>query len=83
MQNTGQPHLLDPSATAEFLGLAGPGVLAVWRCTKRYDLPYIRVGSKIMYDMNDLVAFIESRKVRQEPQPPTRMVAPALAHAST
>lgn len=68
MQNVIQPQLLDPAAAAAFLGLASPGVLAVWRCTKRYNLPYIRVGAKIMYDRNDLVAFLESRKVRQEPQ---------------
>ena len=60
-----QPELLDSTAAAEFLGLASPGVLAVWRCTKRYDLPYIRVGSKILYDVEDLLAFLESRKVRQ------------------
>lgn len=60
-----QPELLDSSAAAEFLGLAGPGVLAVWRSTKRYDLPYIRVGSKILYDVDDLLAFLESRKVHQ------------------
>ena len=65
MRNIGQPQLLDSAAAAEFLGLAGPGVLAVWRCTKRYNLPYIRVGAKIMYDVDDLVAFLQSRKVRQ------------------
>jgi Helix-turn-helix domain len=60
-----QPELIDSTAAAEFLGLASPGVLAVWRCTKRYDLPYIKVGAKILYDVEDLLAFLESRKVRQ------------------
>lgn len=64
-----QPELLDSAAAAEFLGLAGPGVLAVWRCTKRYDLPYIRVGGKILYDVEDLLGFLESRKVRQAEVP--------------
>ena len=32
---------------------------------KRYPLPYIRVGGKILYDVEDLRAFLESRKVRQ------------------
>jgi len=40
------------------------GTLAVWRCTKRYDLPYIKVGHTIKYDMDDLIAFLESRKQR-------------------
>lgn len=60
-----QPELLDSDAAAEFLGLASGNVLAVWRCTKRYDLPYIKVGSKILYDVEDLLTFLESRKVRQ------------------
>ena len=25
------------------------GTLAVWRCTGRYDLPYIKVGSLVRY----------------------------------
>ena len=58
-----QPQLLDPQAAANFLGMSA-GTLAVWRCTKRYDLPYIKVGHKIMYDVADLLEFLESRKVR-------------------
>jgi hypothetical protein len=61
-----KPQLLDPTAAAEFLGLASAAVLAVWRCQKRYDLPYIKVGRLIRYDVDDLVSFLESRKVRSE-----------------
>jgi hypothetical protein len=59
-----KPQLLDSDAAADFLGLASGKVLTVWRCTKRYDLPYIKVGGKVLYDVDDLLAFLESRKVR-------------------
>lgn len=65
MRLKNQPELLSSADAAEFLGLAGPNVLAIWRCTRRYDLPYIKVGGKILYDVEDLLAFLESRKVRQ------------------
>ena len=41
--------LWTPEETAKYLGL-DPDTLAIWRCTKRYGLPYIHVGSRIMYD---------------------------------
>jgi hypothetical protein len=58
------PKLHDQEGAAGFLGVKGP-TLAVWRCTKRYDLPYIKVGAKVYYDENDLLEFLESRKVRR------------------
>ena len=47
---------------ADFLGIS-PGTLVVWRCMKRYPVPYLKVGRKVLYDVDDLVAFLESRKV--------------------
>ncbi|MDD5033158.1 MAG: helix-turn-helix domain-containing protein [Methylococcaceae bacterium] len=35
--------------------------LAVWRCTGRYNLPYVRIGRKIFYRVSDLEAFIKRR----------------------
>ena len=64
MRLKNQPELLSSADAAEYLGLAGPGVLAVWRsCKIGYSFPYIRVGGKILYDVEDLRAFLESRKV--------------------
>ena len=37
------------------------GTLAVWRCTKRYHLPFVRIGRKIFYHNEDVKAFVESR----------------------
>jgi predicted DNA-binding transcriptional regulator AlpA len=58
-----KPQLLDTNQAAEFLGLS-PTTLTTWRCQQRYDLPYVKVGGHVRYDERDLLAFIESRKVR-------------------
>jgi len=53
---------LDTVEAAQFLGVA-PQTLTVWRCTKRYNLPYVKVGGSVRYEESDLIAFMESRKV--------------------
>ena len=53
--------LNDREATA-YLNLSG-GTLRVWRSQKRYKLPYSKIGSRVMYRLSDLNAFIESRKI--------------------
>ena len=58
-----KPQLLDNAQAAEFLGVS-PTTLTTWRCTQRYDLPYVKVGGLVRYQEADLLAFIESRKVR-------------------
>ena len=55
-----QSDLLTESEAAAYLKLR-PGTLSVWRCTKRYSLPWIRVGRSIRYRRNDLDAFLMSR----------------------
>jgi Helix-turn-helix domain len=52
--------LKSPAFAAAFLNTT-TGTLAVWRCTKRYPLRFVRVGRKIMYRIRDLEAFIEAR----------------------
>jgi len=54
--------LLDENRAAEILGITA-GTLSVWRCTKRYDLKYVRVGRAIRYRLADIERFIESRTV--------------------
>ncbi len=54
-------NLLTRSEAAEYLGIS-PGTLEVWACTKRYDLPYIKVGRSVRYSLEDLNAFIERRR---------------------
>jgi len=52
--------LLSPNEASLILGIS-PDTLAVWRCTKRYDLPYIKVGRLVRYSLDDIEAFIKSR----------------------
>lgn len=57
-----QSHLLTNDQAAIYLGVA-PNSLAVWRTTKRYALPYVKVGRLVKYRLADLNAFLESRTV--------------------
>ena len=56
-----EPELLTPDETAAILGVKAQ-TLSVWRCNKRYTLPYVKVGGRVFYDRADVVAFIASRK---------------------
>ena len=66
MSQQNLPHKLlsDPEA-AELLCVT-PQTLAVWRCKKRYNLPYIKVGRKVRYREADLLAWLDSRTQRCE-----------------
>ena len=63
-RSTAQPHqftdpLLLPEAVASIL-CTTIQTLAVWRCTGRYDLHFLKIGSKVLYRQSDVQAFIES-----------------------
>lgn len=60
-----QSNLLTNEQAAGFLGIA-PNSLAVWRTTKRYSLPYVKVGRLVKYRLDDLNAFLESRTISSE-----------------
>ncbi len=38
------------------------GTLAVWRSCKRYDLPYLKIGRSVRYEMGALREFVKSRR---------------------
>ncbi|RCR68488.1 helix-turn-helix domain-containing protein [Larkinella punicea] len=59
MQTNNEP-LLDRKAAAEYLRVA-VGTLAVWDCTKRYDLNPIKIGRAVRYRRSDLDKFIEQQ----------------------
>ena len=54
--------LITPKEAALYLGLA-PETLTTWRSTRRYPLPFVKVGRYVRYDLADLDRFLESRKV--------------------
>ena len=53
-------RLITPQRAAELLGLS-IGTLTVWRSVGRYDLPYVKSGSRVMYKAEDIQEFIERR----------------------
>jgi excisionase family DNA binding protein len=52
--------LLSDKEATEYLGLAD-GTLAVWRCNGRYQIPFIKIGTKVRYRRAQLDAWLESR----------------------
>ena len=59
--------LMTREEAAAYLQVA-PGTLAVWACTKRYNLPLFKVGRRtVRYRRSDLDRFLEEWKpVRPE-----------------
>ena len=55
-------RLLATTAAAEYLGVT-PRTLTVWRCTKRYAIPYIKVGRLVKYRREELDRWLESRTI--------------------
>lgn len=56
--------LVTEKVAAEVLGVA-VGTLQVWRCLRRYPLPYTKIGRAVRYRVEDLDEFIRSRTVQQ------------------
>ena len=55
--------LLTPEQTAEMLGVAVQ-TLNVWRSTKRYPLPYVKVGRTVRYRASDVQEYLDRATVR-------------------
>lgn len=57
------PKLLNGKETAALLGVK-PSTLNVWRCSGKYDLPYVKCGRLVRYKLDDVLRFIEQRTVK-------------------
>lgn len=57
--------LLTRPEAAKYLGIK-PQTLSVWACTKRYPLPFVKVGRSVRYRVSDLEKFIQARTVCAE-----------------
>lgn len=51
---------MTPEEVAAYLGMSVE-TLNVWRCTKRYNLPYVKAGRLVRYRLEDVEAFVTSR----------------------
>ena len=59
-QNTDK--LLTNKEASAYIGVL-PGTLEIWRCTKRYSIPFIKVGRLVKYRKSDLDYFLDERTV--------------------
>lgn len=57
---TTNDRLLDRKSAARYLSVS-PGTLAVWDCTKRYDLKPIKIGRSVRYRLSDLNNFLDQQ----------------------
>ena len=54
---TSDTQLLTPNQVSRILGVKRH-TLAVWRCSGRYKLPFIKVGRLVRYRLEDVQAFL-------------------------
>lgn len=52
--------LLNRKEAARYLSVS-PGTLAVWDCTKRYDLKPIKIGRAVRYKLSELNRFLDGQ----------------------
>lgn len=60
-------ELLSREQAAAYLGVAVQ-TLAIWKCTNRYDLPFVKVGRLVKYKRTDLDAFITKHSSSNLPE---------------
>lgn len=54
--------LLSDLEAAAYLNIS-PGTLAVWRCTKRQELPFIKLGRSVRYRLSDIEIWLSAKTV--------------------
>ena len=59
---TTRPKLLTEAEAADYLSVE-PQTLCAWRCTRRYNLRFIKVGRLVRYRLEDLEQFLVSRTI--------------------
>jgi hypothetical protein len=64
MKEWNQYSLLSRKEAAAFLGVK-ENTLAVWTCTKRYNIPVIKVGRLVRYRFPDLLVFLGNRTINE------------------
>ena len=58
----GLTNLLSPAEAAAILGVT-VGTLSVWRCTRRYNLPFVKIGRTVKYRPQDIEEYIDRQAV--------------------
>lgn len=55
-------QLLTPAGFASEYGIP-EGTQAVWRCTGRYSLPYLKIGRLVRYRRSEIEAWLSARSM--------------------
>lgn len=50
-------NLLTPEQAAQFLGIKA-STLSVWRCTKKVNVPFVKIGASVRYTKEALENFV-------------------------
>jgi excisionase family DNA binding protein len=53
-------EMLTTQQAADYLGIKD-STLTVWRCRRTYEIPFVKVGSKVRYRKTDLDDFLKRR----------------------
>jgi predicted DNA-binding transcriptional regulator AlpA len=59
-QSPSYEPLMDRKTAARYLSVS-PNTLAVWDCTKRYDLKPLKIGRSVRYRRANLDQFLENQ----------------------
>lgn len=59
---TKDTKLYTPADAAARIGVK-EATLRNWRCTRKEELPFIKVGGKVLYAENDLIDFLNKKRV--------------------
>jgi len=60
MSTTTNESLMTPAEAADYLRVS-EGTLTVWRCTGRHNLPFAKIGRRVMYRREALDRWIDAR----------------------
>ncbi len=75
-------ELLTRNEAAQYLGVS-PNTLAIWSCTGRYDLPFVKVGRLAKYQRSTLDHFLQRRTKHWDGTETGRADRPCVAPAYT
>lgn len=68
MNEPNRNHLLTREEAAKYLGVSSI-TLGLWKSTKRYNLPVVKVGRLAKYRYGDLLDFVERQTVNKPKNP--------------
>lgn len=54
--------LINPEETSKILGVS-VGTLNRWRSTDKKDLPFIKIGGRVMYSVDDIEKWVIKQRV--------------------